>query len=345
MTATARPSPHDAPAALRRWPTGAIVGKFRPPHKGHSHLIEAALARVDRLTVFVCADASDTVPADLRAAWLRELHPEADVWVVETTEYDANDSALWAALTARWLGYTPGAVFTSEPYGEHWARALGCDHVLVDPERRAFPVSGSAVLRAPAQHLDFLAPPVRAYFVPRVVLVGADSTGKTTLARDLAEHYGTTWVPEYGRTFWDGLLTLPTIVPDTADFFHIARVQQELEDRLARHARGLLVCDTDVLATYLWHTRYVGREEPGLLAMAKTRRPALYLLPDVDLPWEDDGTRPDPADRATFQERFRQLLVALDAPFAVVRGSPAERVAAAAGAIENVLGVTRVLHM
>jgi HTH-type transcriptional regulator, transcriptional repressor of NAD biosynthesis genes len=255
---------------MKRWGHGLVIGKFRPPHKGHGLLIETGLAQVDRLTVLVCADASDSIPADLRAAWLRELYPAVDVRVVETTGYDPDDSTLWARLTRGWLSAAPDVVFTSEAYGPVYARHLGCAHVAVDPERVRVPVAGSRILADPAVHRATLEPPVRAYFVPRVVLVGAESTGKTTLARALAARYGTTWVPEYGRTFWDGLLTLPHIAPTTADFVHIAETQRRLEDQLARHADRVLVCDTDAFCTWLWHQRYIGADAPVLRALADT---------------------------------------------------------------------------
>jgi NadR type nicotinamide-nucleotide adenylyltransferase len=265
---------------MTHWRRGLVIGKFRPPHKGHGLLIETALARVDRLTVVVCADASDSIPADLRAAWLRELYPTADVRVVDTTGRDPDDSALWARLTRGWLGAAPDVVFTSEAYGPRYARHLGCAHVAVDPERARVPVSGSRVLADPAAHLAALEPPVRAYFVPRVVLVGAESTGKSTLARALAAHYGTSWVPEYGRTFWDGLLTLPCIAPTTADFLHIARTQRRLEEQLARHADRVLICDTDAFCTWLWHERYLGTDAPALRALVATPRLAGALHAD-----------------------------------------------------------------
>lgn len=321
---------------MARWRRGLVIGKFRPPHRGHGLLIDSALGQVDHLTVLVCADASDTIPSDLRARWLRELYPSAEVRVVETTGYDPADSALWAGLTRTWLGAAPDVVFTSEAYGPVFARHLDCDHVAVDPERVRVPVSASRVLADPGAHGVYLEPLVRAHFVPRVVLVGAECTGKTTLARALAAHYGTTWVPEYGRTFWDGLLTLRQVAPTTADFVHIARAQQRLEDQLARHAEQVLVCDTDAFCTWLWHERYVGADAPALRILADTPRwRALYLLTDDGIPWENDGTRERQHERGKFHQRFRDQLERQGRPFVAVSGSPDQRLAAAIQAVEQ----------
>ncbi len=182
--------------------TGLIVGKFLPPHAGHHHLISTGAAQVDHLEVWVCERPDDPIDASLRAAWLTELHPDVTVRVVmddiPDDEGDAT-SAAWATRTVELLGRAPDVVFTSEDYGRRWAHHLGCRSVLVDRDRVTFPVSGTAVRADPAAHWSMLAAPVRAYLTRRVCVLGAESTGTTTLARALADHYGTTWVPEYGR--------------------------------------------------------------------------------------------------------------------------------------------------
>jgi NadR type nicotinamide-nucleotide adenylyltransferase len=322
---------------MSRFGHGLVIGKFRPPHKGHSLLIRTALERSERVTVVVCSDAADSIPAELRAAWLREIHPEAEVRVVETTGTDPHDSRFWAEQTILWFGKAPDAVFTSEAYGETYAHFLGCSHVSVDPERRLVPISASLILARPLAHLEYLEPGVRAHFIPRVALVGAESTGKTTLARALAAHYGTTWVPEYGRPYWDGLLTLPRLDCTTADFVHIAEAQQRMEDALARHAQRVLICDTDALTTELWHERYLQHDAPAVRALADARQYALYLLTADEIPWQDDGTRDSPHLRPWFQSRFRQELEARQKPFIYLDGPPDRRLATAVAAIDRLL--------
>ena len=255
---------------MTRWRRGVIFGKFRPPHKGHGYLIWTALEQVDALTVIVCDDASDSIPANLRAVWLREIFPTVDVRVYGTTGYD-DDSQLWATLTRAWLGAAPDVVFTSEGYGDCFARILGCEHVCVDRERTHVPISASQILARPLAHLDYLEPCVRAYFVLRVGLVGAESTGKTTLARQLAERYRTVWVPEYGRVYTEVMPDPDAIAWASPDFVHIAKVQAEMEDMLARHAKRLLLCDTDPFTTWLWHERYVGADLPAVRAIVAGR--------------------------------------------------------------------------
>src|SRR6185369_6545469 len=95
-----------AESMLVRFGTAVVIGKFYPPHQGHRFLIETALAQSSEVVVIVCERATDTIAAELRAAWLREVCPAAKVMVVEDV-YDERDSVLWAELTRRWLGRTP----------------------------------------------------------------------------------------------------------------------------------------------------------------------------------------------------------------------------------------------
>ena len=148
-------------------PTGLIVGRFNPPHLGHSHMIEWAAARVEQLVVFVNTRAGELVPGELRAKWLAELHP--DVTVVEVAhELDTNfgDEALWARwmelFRSRWpLDSGPDVVFSSDHYVDELARRFGAQAVVVDPERATVPISATMIRESPREHLDRVAPPVR----------------------------------------------------------------------------------------------------------------------------------------------------------------------------------------
>ena len=178
----------------RSFTTGVVIGKFYPPHHGHTYLIDVARTHVDHLSVIVCDRAGQTIPGQLRAAWLRELHPDVEVMRIDDV-YPSDDSRLWAELTMRWLGCAPDAVFTSEDYGDAYARFMGSVHVLVDRARATVPCSGTDVRADPLACWEYLAPCVRAHFCKRVCVVGAESSGTTTLAAALAAHYNTVWVP------------------------------------------------------------------------------------------------------------------------------------------------------
>ena len=173
--------------------------------------------------------------------------------------------------------------------------------------------------------------------VVRVVVVGAESTGKTTLAKGLAIHYQTAWVPEYGRPYWEGLLTSSTANFTTDDFVHIAEVQERMEEMLARHANRVLICDTDAFTTWLWHELYLRTDGAPVHAIADRHQHSLHILCGDEIAWEDDGTRDRPEQRHWFQGRFREELVASGRPFVEVSGSVEERLLQATNAIDRLL--------
>lgn len=321
---------------------GLTIGKFWPPHAGHDHLIRTARAQVDRLVVVVCDRPGQDPPAAARAAWLADTHRDCEVRVVADIGHD-DDSAVWAAYTRSFLPGAPDVVFTSEPYGETWARELGCRWVSVDPERRAVPISGTAIRAQPARHWDHLAPAVRAGMCRRIAIVGAESTGTTTLAGDLAARHGTTWVPEYGRTYSAVKLHVAETRPAAAgwrteEFEAIARHQQAAEDAAARWSGPLLFCDTDALATTVWHRRYLGSESPAVTALATSRRYAAYVLTGCEIPFEQDGLRDGEHLREWMTEELRRRLGARSEAWIEVRGSRRERIGRVEGFLRDVLG-------
>ena len=272
---------------------------------------------------------------------LRELHPAATVLVtpddIPDDRGDATSQA-WAVRTVRLLGHRPDVVFSSEEYGPRYAAFMGARHVSVDVARRRFPISGTAVRADPWGTAEFLAPVVRALYVRRVCVVGAESTGTTTLARDLAGHYGCEWVPEYGRAYCEQRLArAATIEWSTDDFVHIAVRQQADEDAAARRGGRLLICDTDALATSIWHERYLGTTSAETMRLADARSYALYILTGDDIPFVQDGTRDGEHIRGWMTDRFRQALSARSEPWIEVRGSRAERLATARAAVDALL--------
>ena len=155
--------------------SGLIVGRFNPPHLGHSFMIDWAAERVDRLVVFVNTRDGELVPGELRAAWLAELHP--DVIVVEVRhDLDTNfdDEDLWAEWMAlfrsRWPHDDgPDVVFSSDPYVSGIAERFGAEAVVVDAERTNVPISATMIREDPAAHLHRLAPNVRQWVEANLV--------------------------------------------------------------------------------------------------------------------------------------------------------------------------------
>jgi NadR type nicotinamide-nucleotide adenylyltransferase len=176
---------------------------------------------------------------------------------------------------------------------------------------------------------------VRGYFVNRVCVVGAESTGKSTLARSLAEHYKTVWAPEYGRMYAEGKLTAEREIWGSAEFERIAAAQNELENSLAERANGLLICDTDAFDTSVWHERYMGKRSPRVEELGKICAHDLYIVTGDEIPFVQDGTRDGEHIRHWMHQRFIERLKEDNKPFIIVSGSEEARLQAAIKAIDQ----------
>ena len=333
--------------------TGLVVGKFWPPHRGHQLLLATAAAQVDELLVLVYANPdSPTHPAAARAQWLRELYRGdelADGLRIGATPLrifalsaeadgvppDADDDDTQREFVRQWLGRRSvrvDVVFSSEDYGPGFAAYLGVAHVAVDNARTRVPISGTRVRAGAAEAAAYLHPLVAAQLgvvppapVPRVVLLGAESSGKSTLCAALAEAFGTAWVPEYGRTLHEqknGNL-------EYEDLLYIARRHAELEDEAAAQACGVLFCDTNAATTALYSYYYFHCCDPILRAMAAVcgQRYAYTFVCAPTVPFEQDGWRGPEALRSFQHGTILMQLDYFGIPYTLVTGTVAERVA------------------
>jgi len=169
----------------------------------------------------------------------------------------------------------------------------------------------------------------------RVCVLGAESTGTTTVTKLLAEHFRTVWVPEYGRLYTE--IRAPKTKWRSEEFIHIALQQQEEEDKLAPLAHRVLFCDTDALATCVWHERYLGTWPEQVEQIANRRRYDLYLLTDCDIPFVPDKVRDGEHIRGWMTNRFRQELEKRDYNWVMLTGNIENRMKRGIMAVEDLL--------
>ena len=325
--------------------TGLIIGKFLPPHRGHQHLIDEARRQVDRLTVVVCSLDREPIAGAQRVAWLREMFP--DVEVLHHPEENPSEPhehpdfwRIWTDSLRRHYPSRPDVVFSSEDYGDELARRLGARHVLVDRERRRFPVSGQQIREDPLGNWDFLPECVRPHYVKRIVVTGPESTGKTSLARELAAHFDSAWVPEFAREYLDRKYAgHPPMSPPCReeDIDAIARGQIQSEEARARAANRVLFCDTDLYLTVLYAEEYFGHRPAWIRTSAATRPYDLHLLLDLDVPWVSDPQRDLPHRRRALFDGLRAELARDGRPHVVISGDWEERWARARSAVRSFL--------
>lgn len=169
----------------------------------------------------------------------------------------------------------------------------------------------------------------------RIAITGTESTGKSTLAEALAEHYQTVFVPEYARQYIDKIQRPYTL----ADIEIIARQQMAIEDNMATQTSShLFFCDTDLLVSKIW-AEHAFQTCPIWITQQLQQRPpyALYLLLDIDLPWQPDPQREHPHLRQYLFEWYQKELVALQANWVVISGIGEQRLDNAIRAINTIL--------
>ena len=170
--------------------------------------------------------------------------------------------------------------------------------------------------------------------IKKVVIIGPESTGKSTLATLLAKYYNTSWVPEYAREYIDRL-NRPY---EERDLLDIATGQLQAEDKAIAHANKLLICDTNLLVIKVWSEHKFGACYPEVLESIKTRKYDLYLLTGIDLPWEEDPQREHPHLRSFFYDIYKQELINSGVPWVEVNGlEHFERQLCAVHAIDKLL--------
>jgi NadR type nicotinamide-nucleotide adenylyltransferase len=169
--------------------------------------------------------------------------------------------------------------------------------------------------------------------VKRVCLLGAESTGKSTLAMALAERFDTLWNPEYGRPYT--LIGRPAGAPWTSwEFTHIARVHCWYEDFLAGFAHRVLFSDTDAFTTAVFHEVYLGTPATGFAELVE-RSYDLFVVCGLDVPWRHDGIREFEEQRRWMHERCLGRARDSGRPWLLAEGSVARRLDAVAEAVER----------
>jgi len=322
---------------------GVIIGKFMPPHRGHQYLIDFGRCYADDLVVMVCSLSREPIPGELRFQWVRDSFPGVQV-IHHDAEIPQEPSehpdfwSLWQQAIWNHAGKSIDYVFASEDYGCKLAEMLGAEYIPVDHSRSLVPISATKIRTDPFRHWDFILPAARSFFLKRVAIIGPESAGKSTMARQLASHYMTVCVEEYAR----GLLDFTHGWCEPRHIPLIARGHLASDFALSQQASRLIFCDTDLLTTTVWSNLLFQNCPDWVRQKAEAQSFDLTLLLETDLDWKNDGQRymPDQAER---QEMFRQLqsgLERLNRPYVSITGRGSARLQAAIDIIEKTFFLT-----
>lgn len=340
------------------------LGKFYPIHSGHYELIHSASVMADKVTAIVLIDTNRELLIDFnkRVEFVRNSITKyspygelTNVCVVPVyhqleTNYDSDDT--WNGfcdLIREGIGKSEYKekvthyICGDNSYGGQLADMLGLHYIDLDDNRVKHPISATKIRTNPFENWNFINNDVKAYFCKRVVILGAESTGTTTLANDLFKYLQRTYdlynqvklIEEYGRKYIQDKLISDNItisdlklIPEEIEFF--AKQQFNLEMNTTEiHGTPLLIADTDAFASQIWFKRYFGYFSNEIEDVINSLPPrTLYVLTSMEnIPFEDDGTRDGNDDiRKQMEVDFENELIKRNFPYIKVVGTREQRV-------------------
>ena len=180
--------------------------------------------------------------------------------------------------------------------------------------------------------------------IVKIVLFGPESTGKTTLSKQLARHYNTVWTPEYARKYLQKKWNNHRKTCEAKDLIPIAIGQMKLENKLAKKADRILICDTDLLETKVYSEEFYGFVDQDLNEAAKINNYDLYLLTYIDTPWEEDDLRDRPKQRLKMFTAFEEALQKNNKPYLLLKGNKEDRFKKAVETINTIINSKENLY-
>ncbi len=301
---------------------GLILGKFMPIHKGHLSMINFALTQCEELVILLCVNKKEPIPGKMRKKWLHQLFDNQNKIQIKyaVTELP-NTSVSSKSVSRQWADYIRkklpeiDIIFTSEKYGDYVAEYLKIKHIQYDCLRAKTPVSAEKIRKNPHQYWDYIPDNVQPYFVKKICIHGAESTGKSILAERLARYFNTEFVPEMAR-FVIGKSQDCTY----NDILKIAEVHaREINNKLLK-ANKILICDTNLLTTKVY-SQYLFHKKPKFENwIEQANKMDYYLFLDIDVPYHQDGTRLGEYTQKELHAEFRAILTEEKTEFQIING-------------------------
>lgn len=322
---------------------GLTVGKYCPLTLGHEWLINQAAEQCEQLIVLSYAKPNYGYNAFLRNYWLNCVidRPNVEFYILdEYCPHNNSDEIDHRKFCADYLfnelETTVDCVFSSESYGPGFAQYLQdyfnskllykstVHHVMVDLHRKTHDISATRVRNKILDYKQATSNIVSQTLVPRILFLGGESSGKTTLCRELSSKTGYSWVEEYGRTLYEELNGFLQY----SDFIDIAEKQIHLELTTAKYSDKMLFCDTNVTTTY-WYCKNLCGTIPHRLSKLLGDTKDLYnsvFVCDPNIDFYQDGTRQDSAFRQKAHEFYLDFLKNNNISYEIVYGSLESRI-------------------
>jgi len=331
---------------------GMFAGKMIPMHRGHTYVATQASNMCDELywglshcfsrDRMLCHRSHfQNCTAEQRLTWMRMVAKDMpNVKVFDFEDADGDNYTSWQegadAIRAA-IGKPIDYVFGSEPsYREIFAEVHPeAEYVLIDAGREYFPISSTQIRKeGPYKHWFMMPDVVRPYFVKKVVIVGPESCGKSTLVHSLARTFDTTYVDEFGRTMCEKVGGIPTI----EHYPTIAYGHKMMEYEAVSRATRVVFIDTEVLTTLFYKNLYTDdRNDTLYLEIAKHQNYDLWIFLTPDVEWVDDGLRENPHTRERDSQRIQEMLESFKIDFVKVGGTYQQRYMTSLKLVNNLL--------
>jgi HTH-type transcriptional repressor of NAD biosynthesis genes len=320
-----------------------VFGKFMPFHKGHEAMIHFALLKCDFLTVLICCSDQETLPDYVREEWLRTIFPKITKMEIIVLNYKENEfpntsvsssevSKIWSKKFKE-LFPDYSLLITSEPYGDLVAEYMDISHIPFDIERKKFPVSASQIREDLKTNWSFLPDDVKKYYIKKVVILGSESTGKTTLTTGLSNHFKASFVLEAARDIIknSNYFTLEDLHAVAVE--HAERIEKEMTGN-----NSLLIIDTDVHITQSYAHRVFKTCLQLEEKIYQLNKADLYLYLNNDVTFIQDGTRLNETERDLLDSAHRELLNRYNISYYEINGNWQNRFE------KSVLLIEKLLH-
>jgi len=326
-----------------------VFGKFLPFHKGHEAMIHFALSKCDFLTVLVCCSDNETISDSVRKSWIEKNFEKQKNIEVRSFNYLESElpntsvssryvSKVWAEKF-KTLFPDYNIVITSEEYGNYVASFMGIKHIAYDIPRKLFPVSATAVRNDIVAYWNFLPDSVKPDFAIKVVILGTESTGKTTLTERLSQYYKCSSVKEAGRD----------IVANSSSFLFddLNLIASEHARRIEIATLGkspLIIIDTDIHITKSYSNFAFGKELEIEDRIYNSNKANLYLYLNNDVEYVQDGTRLNETDRNLLDSSHRETLKHYNIDFIEIKGNWQQRFAKAVKYIDQLIATWQAFN-
>ena len=319
---------------------GFIGGKFLPLHLGHVFAIVSASNQCDELYIVLshsekrdrelCAEGEiKYIPSSIRLSWLGELTSNmSNVKIIDVKDLFGDSDYDWedgANKIKNKIGKPIDFIFSSEnSYEEIFDKLYpGSKHIVIDNDRSVYNISATKIRNNIYHNWDMLPNFVKSFFTKKVVVVGTESCGKTTLVQNLAKIYNTTFVEEFGREIclkYNNQLTVDI-------FSHIAYGHKVSEYNRLQNANKFLFIDSEALITKYYLNMYTGTDNELYESMAKLQDYDLWIYLEPDIEWVDDGLRfqGDSKSRVNNNLTLKELLHKNGIEFVSIDGNYQER--------------------